>query len=317
MRFAILSDIHSNIEALASVLLALYNNNEKIDNLLITGDIVGYGPNPNECCSVVRFLQKGKPGLAGKVKEIIQTIDINDNDRKSVTEYIFSMGKKAFVIVGNHDKAIIGQPSYVSMMALAAGKATQWTTDVLKKENFKFLQSLGYKKKIRKFGIELVHSSPVYPQGWEYPKNAKVLSYGVLMAKITFAGHTHSAAAYLYKKQLEDKPPTVFIPVDQFDAKLMSTEDETSEDPEEVKEVKEVKEIEFDIAMNPDRRYYINPGSVGQPRDGIPKASYMIYDTDTTKVILKRAEYNTEAVKDKIIDAKLPRELATRVIKGA
>ncbi|MGR3317245.1 MAG: metallophosphoesterase family protein, partial [Candidatus Anammoxibacter sp.] len=191
MRFAILSDIHSNIEALASVLLALYNN-DKIDNLLITGDIVGYGPSPNECCSVVRFLQKGKPNIANEVKEVIQKIDIDNNDKKNIIEYTLSMGKKAVVIVGNHDKAAIGQPSYVSIMALAADKATQWTTNALKKENYKFLESLGYRKNLRKFGIQLVHSSPVYPQGWEYPKNAKVLSYDTLMAKITFAGHTHS-----------------------------------------------------------------------------------------------------------------------------
>ncbi|MGR3178087.1 MAG: metallophosphoesterase family protein [Candidatus Anammoxibacter sp.] len=304
MRFAILSDIHSNIEALASVLLALYNN-DKIDNLLITGDIVGYGPSPNECCSVVRFLQKGKPNIANEVKEVIQNIDIDNNDKKNIIEYTLSMGKKAVVIVGNHDKAAIGQPSYVSIMALAANKTTQWTADVLKMENFKFLQSLGYRKKLRKFGVELIHSSPVYPQGWEYPKNAGVLSYDTLGARITFAGHTHSPAAYLYKNQSEDKTPSVFIPADQFDIRLMLIERKSSERMEE-----------FDIVTSPDHKYYINPGSVGQPRDGIPKASYMIYDTDAQKVTLKKAEYNTEAVKEKIIEAKLPRELVTRIVKG-
>ena len=309
MRFAILSDIHSNIEALASVLLEL-SDNEKIDNVLITGDIVGYGPSPNECCSIVRFLQKGKSNLIGKVNEIIQNIDIDDNNRKKTIEYVLSMAKRAVVIVGNHDKASIGQPSYVSIMALAADKATQWTTNALKRENFRFLQSLGYKKNLRKFGIQLVHSSPVYPQGWEYPKNAKVLGYNALMAKITFAGHTHSAAAYLYKNEPEDAPPTVFIPANPSDNKFMSVERAPSEEEEEE------NEVEFNVVASPVHRYYINPGSVGQPRDGIPKASYMIYDTNTQKVTLKRAEYNTEAVKEKIIQAKLPRELATRVIKG-
>ncbi|MGR3319121.1 MAG: metallophosphoesterase family protein [Candidatus Anammoxibacter sp.] len=304
MRFAILSDIHSNIEALASVLLALYNN-DRIDNLLITGDIVGYGPNPNECCSVVRFLQKGKPNLVSEVKEVIQNIDIDEDDKEKIIEYILSMTKKAVVIVGNHDKAAIDQPSYVSIMALAASKATQWTADVLKKENFKYLQSLGYRKKLRKFGIELIHSSPVYPQGWEYPKNAGVLSYDALRATITFAGHTHSPAAYLYKNQSEDKTPSVFIPADQFDIRLMLIERKSSKRMEE-----------FDIVTSSGHRYYINSGSVGQPRDGIPKASYMIYDTDAKRVTLKKAEYNTEAVKEKIIEAKLPRELVTRIVKG-
>jgi diadenosine tetraphosphatase ApaH/serine/threonine PP2A family protein phosphatase len=73
---------------------------------------------------------------------------------------------------------------------------------------------------------------------------------------------------------------------------------------------------EFDVVLNSGQRYYVNPGSVGQPRDGNPKASYMIYDTDSQKISLKRSEYNTEIVKAKILKAKLPFELADRVTKG-
>lgn len=306
MKFAVLSDIHSNVEALVAVFLDLYKNNEKIDTLLITGDIVGYGPNPNECCSIAMFLQKGQEQLKSEIETIIQNLDIDADDRKSAIEYILSMRKKAFVIVGNHDKEIIGQPSYVSMMAPAANKAAKWTTSILKKENFKYLSSLKFRTKLRSFGIELVHSTPVYPRGWEYPKNAGVLSYNTLMANITFAGHTHSPASYLYyKNQNTDKPVSVLIAVDQFDNRLMMIEKSTSQRVEE-----------FDINLNSGHKYYINPGSVGQPRDGIPKASYMIYDTETQKVSLKKAEFNTEVVKEKIIKAKLPRELANRVIKG-
>ncbi|MHC4181824.1 MAG: metallophosphoesterase family protein [Planctomycetota bacterium] len=60
MRFLIISDIHSNLEALASVFLELHNNSEEIDRVLIIGDIVGYGVNPNECCAIVRFLMNGE-----------------------------------------------------------------------------------------------------------------------------------------------------------------------------------------------------------------------------------------------------------------
>jgi diadenosine tetraphosphatase ApaH/serine/threonine PP2A family protein phosphatase len=73
---------------------------------------------------------------------------------------------------------------------------------------------------------------------------------------------------------------------------------------------------EFDVALNSGQRYYVNPGSVGQPRDGTPKASYMIYDTDVHKISLKRSEYDTESVKKKILKAKLPFDLADRVVKG-
>ncbi len=307
MKFAILSDIHGNIEALASMFLDLHNNNNTIDRLLITGDIVGYGPNPNECCVIIKYLQKGHSGDRKAVETVLENIELGSDERKIITDYIFSMEKKADVVVGNHDKEVIGQPSFVGMMSASAAKAAKWTTEALEKDNFKFLYSLKYRKKLPRFNIELVHSTPVYPQGWEYPKNAGVLNYKTLRAKITFAGHTHNPAAYLYKNQAknEDVTPSIFIPVDQFDNRLLVMETSSSQRIEE-----------FDIITNRDHKYYINPGSIGQPRDGIPKASYMVYDTDTRKIALQKAEYNTEAVKEKIIKAKLPRELANRVIKG-
>ena len=72
----------------------------------------------------------------------------------------------------------------------------------------------------------------------------------------------------------------------------------------------------FDISLDLDHRYYINPGSVGQPRDGIPMASYKIYDTVAKKVYLEKAEYNREVVKKKILEARLPFDLANRILTG-
>ncbi len=305
MKFTIISDIHSNLEALASVFLDLHNNNEKIDKILIPGDIVGYGANPNECCTIVRFLKNGKTSLKNEIQKIIQEIDINDSDKKNITDYILSMGKKAIVIAGNHDKAVIGQPSLCSVMAASADKAVKFTAKVLQKENIRFLNSLWFKKRLRKFGIELVHSTPVYPRGYEYLKNAATLNYDLLHSRLTFAGHTHKPAAYLYTKQKRDIIASVLISADQYDNRLMLVERESMTRLEE-----------FDVVLNSGQRYYVNPGSVGQPRDGTPKASYMIYDTDSQKISLKRSEYNTEAVKKKILKAKLPFELADRVVKG-
>ncbi len=305
MRFVIISDIHSNLEALASVFLDLHNNNEKIDTILIPGDIVGYGANPNECCAIVRFLKNGNSILKNEIQKIIQETDINDTEQKNIIDYILSMGKKATVIAGNHDKAVIGQPSLCSSMAASADNAVKWTTKVLQKANVRFLNYLWFRKKLRKFGIELVHSTPVYPQGYEYLKNAATLNYDLLYSKLTFAGHTHRPAAYLYTSQKRDIIASVFIPADQYDNRLMLVERQSM-----------VRLEEFDVALNSGQRYYVNSGSVGQPRDGTPKASYMIYDTDVHKILLKRSGYDTEAVKKKILKAKLPFELADRVVKG-
>jgi predicted phosphodiesterase len=305
MKFLIISDIHSNLEALVSVFSDLHNNNEKIDRVLIPGDIVGYGANPNECCTIVRFLKSGKSYLKNEIQAIIQEIDINDTDKENITDYIFSLGKKANVITGNHDREVIGQPSLCSIMAASAGNAARWTTKVLHKTNARFLESLWFRKKLRGFGIELVHSTPDYPQGYLYTKNASTLKYELLYSSITFSGHTHKPAAYLYTKEKRNVSASVFIPADQFDNRLMLVERESMERIET-----------FDVSLNPGKRYYINPGSVGQPRDGTPKASYMIYDTLAKQVSLKKAAYNTDAVKKKILKAGLPFDLAERIVKG-
>jgi predicted phosphodiesterase len=305
MKFLIISDIHSNLEALVSVFSDLHNNNEKVDRILIPGDIVGYGPNPNECCTIIRFLKSGKSSLKKDIKAIIQEIDLDDADKKNITDYIFSMSKTAYVIAGNHDRQVIGQPSLCSIMAASAGNAAKWTTKVLQKANARFLESLWYKKKIRKFGIELVHSTPVYPQGYRYVKNAATLNYDILHSSITISGHTHTPSAYLYTKQKRNIAASVFIPTDQFDNRLMLIERESME-----------RQETFDVLLKPYQRYYINPGSVGQPRDGTPKASYMIYDTMAKQASLKKAAYNTEIVKKKVLKATLPFDLAERIVKG-
>ena len=305
MKFLIISDIHSNLEALVSVFSGLHSNNEKIDRILIPGDIVGYGPNPNECCTIIRFLKNGKPSLKKEIQTIIQELDLDDTDKNNIIDYIFSMSKKAYVIAGNHDMQVIGQPSLCSIMAASAGNAAKCTTKVLKKDNARFLESLWYKKKIRKYGIELVHSTPVYPQGYRYVKNAATLSYDILHSSITISGHTHMPSAYLYTKEKRDISASVFIPTDQFDNRLMLVERQSME-----------RQETFDVSLKPGQRYYINPGSVGQPRDGTPKASYMIYDTMAKQASLKKAAYNTEVVKKKVLKATLPFDLAERIVKG-
>jgi predicted phosphodiesterase len=300
-----MSDIHSNLEALVSVFSDLHNNNEKIDRILIPGDIVGYGPNPNECCAIVRYLKSGKSFLKNEIQSFIQEIDIDDTDKKNIIDYIFSMSKKAYVIAGNHDREVIGQPSLCSIMAASAGNAAKWTTKVLQKANVKFLESLWYKKKISKLGIELVHSTPVYPQGYRYVKNAATLNYDILHSSITISGHTHKPSAYLYTKEKRDISASVYIPTDQFDNRLMLIERQSME-----------RQETFDVSLKPGQRYYINAGSVGQPRDGTPKASYMIYDTVAKQASLKKAAYNTEVVKKKVLKATLPFDLAERIMKG-
>lgn len=303
MRFLVISDIHSNIEALVAVFSDLHSQNEKIDNVLVLGDIVGYGVNPNECCTIIKFLKSGKPAFKKEIQSIIKSIDIDTSDKKGIADYIISLGRKATVIAGNHDQRVIGQLNTV--MASSAGISINWTKKVIHNDNIRFLKSLSYKEKLSEFNIELVHSTSNRPQDYIYVMNSILLNYNLLNSKVTFAGHTHKPAAYLYTKHKRDVHASVFIPADKFDKNLMMAERESSERMET-----------FDVSIKPGQRYYINPGSVGQPRDGIPMASYKIYDTEANKVYMEKAEYDREVVRKKILEAGLPFDLANRILTG-
>jgi predicted phosphodiesterase len=303
MRFLIIADIHSNLEALVAIFSDLHKQNQKVDKILMLGDIVGYGVNPNECCTIIKFLKSGKSALKEEIQTIIQSIDTHTTDTENIINYIFTLGKKALVIAGNHDQRVIGELNTV--MASSAGISINWTKKVIHNENIRFLKSLSYKEKLSEFNIELVHSTSKRPQDYVYVMNSRFINYSLLYSKITFAGHTHKPAAYLYTKHERDVSASVFIPTDPFDKKLMLAERESAERLET-----------FDVSVKPGHRYYINPGSVGQPRDGIPMASYMIYDTVAKKVYLEKAEYDIEGVRKKILEAALPFDLANRIVSG-
>jgi predicted phosphodiesterase len=303
MRFLIIADIHSNLEALAAVFSELHGQNERIDQVLMLGDIVGYGVNPNECCTIIKFLKSGKPALKKEIQKIIQSIDIDAADKENIINYILSLGKKATVIAGNHDQRVIGQLNTV--MASSAGISINWTKKVIHDDNVRFLKSLSLIEKLLEFKIELVHSTSNRPHDYVYVMNSILLNYNLLHSKITFAGHTHKPAAYLYTKHKRAVHASVFVPADKFDKNLMLAERESSERLET-----------FDVSIKSGQRYYINPGSVGQPRDGIPMASYKIYDTETNKIYMEKAEYDREGVRKKILEAGLPFDLANRILTG-
>ena len=303
MRFLIIADIHSNLEALAAVFSELHGQNERIDQVLMLGDIVGYGVNPNECCTIIKFLKSGKPALKKEIQTIIQSIDIDAADKENIINYIFSLGKKATVIAGNHDQRVIGQLNTV--MASSAGISINWTKKVIHDDNVRFLKSLSLIEKLLEFKIELVHSTSNRPHDYVYVMNSILLNYNLLHSKITFAGHTHKPAAYLYTKHKRAVHASVFIPADKFDKNLMLAERESSERMET-----------FDVSIKSGQRYYINPGSVGQPRDGIPMAAYKIYETETNKIYMEKAEYDREGVRKKILEAGLPFDLANRILTG-
>jgi len=243
MKFGIISDIHSNAEAMDGVL----EHMEEVDEIICLGDIVGYGADPNYCIKRIK--------------------DLNCK-----------------CIGGNHDFGVIGKVN-INYFNYVAKAAILWTSHQLNKENIEFLLSLNKKLKIED-NVFAVHGSPQEPI-LEYilDKNSASLIFKKYNFKIYFIGHSHLAGCFSF--------------------------DENNN---------KINYMDFSnggyIEILKNKRYIINCGSVGQPRDGNSRASYGIYDTNLKKVVINRVSYPIYQTKKKIINAELPRILAERLSIG-
>ncbi len=152
MRYAIVSDVHGNLEALQVV----FERIDATDGVLCLGDIVGYGPNPNECVELIR-------------------------SRSTAT------------VLGNHDVAAIDNFG-LAYFNPAAREAMQWTQTVLTPDNAAWLNSLGYEFRMPEF--LLVHGAPVNYFEYILDKSAAARAFMLTDAPLIFVGHTHIAEYY-------------------------------------------------------------------------------------------------------------------------
>lgn len=159
MRYAIISDIHSNLEALQAVLKTI--EQENIDKIVCLGDVVGYGPDPNECIELVQ-----------------QNCEL--------------------ILTGNHDFACI-ESSELYYFNQYAAKAVEWTVAALTKENLDYLAKLPLDGKIENF--YLVHSSPFEPRSWDYILSLDDAEFNFSKFdeadQICFIGHSHHPVIYV------------------------------------------------------------------------------------------------------------------------
>ncbi|MFQ5873993.1 MAG: metallophosphoesterase family protein [Dehalococcoidia bacterium] len=244
VRAAILADIHINLEAFQAVLQDVERRGG-VDEVWCLGDVVGYGPDPQECIALLR---------------------------KGLYE----------CIAGNHDWAATGKID-TSLFNPYAEAATQWTRQQLAEEEVGFLNQLPLQ--VCKDDFTLVHGSPRDPI-WEY-----VLSEAVALASLEhfetpycLVGHSHipficqldeSSVRCVFREFPEEKP-----------VKLQG------------------------------ERLIINPGGVGQPRDGIPTSSYAIYDSSEGTICRYRVSYDIPKTQEKMRKAGLPEQLITRLSYG-
>ena len=157
MRYAILSDIHGNLEAFEAVLEDLRGTD--IQKRIFLGDIVGYGPNPEECITLLR-----------------EKFDV--------------------MIAGNHDWAAIGKTDIQAFNSVAR-KAIEWTSAQLSPEYKKFLIDLPLKKE--ESSLTFVHATPLNPQDWNYifSGNEAIRNLRALKRDLCFVGHSHIPAVFV------------------------------------------------------------------------------------------------------------------------
>ena len=188
------------------------------------------------------------------------------------------------VIGGNHDKSMVDEVD-TRWFKYSIKKSIQWTKENLSKESLTYLDSLNLREDITigNYNLILAHGSPKRSSPFQYIFNEydiKNIEPLIFNSNILFIGHTHVPSCYYNQGEGWKKNKS--------------------------------KNIE----INPSLHYVINVGSVGQPRDGNPKSSYVVFNPTNNHLEFKRVEYNIEEVKQKFNETDLPREFADRLEQG-
>jgi len=183
------------------------------------------------------------------------------------------------VLLGNHDAAASGGPE-AARFNLYARVAAEWTAKTLTRENREYLQRLPVTSSQESF--YLVHASPACPRDWEYllDRFDAEPQFHYFTEPICFIGHTHQPAVYM-----ADPAGCKSLPLSN-------------------------------VTLEPDRRYIVNVGSVGQPRDHDPRACFAVYHEAAGVVEFVRVPYDIEGAQAKIRAAQLPEVLAARLATG-
>ncbi len=241
MRVAVVSDIHSNLSALEAVLDAI--EPEAPDEVWCLGDVVGYGPRPNECCAIVE-------------------------ERADVC------------LAGNHDLAVRGTMDVDEFHGDAA-LAARLNREALTTESQAFLDRL--EPLGTAHGVALYHGSARDPV-WEY-----VLSDEAALATLALAGS-----------------PLVLVGHSHVALRISASADEVDGGLAPAGTVVELGEAQT----------LLNPGSVGQPRDGDPRAAFLLLDLAAGRAEFRRVEYDVARTQREMAEAGLPGPLAARLRLG-
>ncbi|MSU36098.1 MAG: metallophosphoesterase [Pedosphaera sp.] len=239
MRYAILADIHANLEALQVVLEDV--KQQKCTHHVCLGDVVGYGANPKECLDIIR-------------------------------------GMNIPVVKGNHDE-YVGVDQNPDGFNDAAAQAVTWTRQQLSPDDRKWLREFKYIRWVANFSI--VHATLDGPERWGYvfEKLEAAASFTYQNTPVCFFGHTHVPVAFVRDTTVRGG-------------------------------------IYSKFRVEPGKKYFVNVGSIGQPRDGNPRAAYVVHDLEEQTIEIRRLNYDIAGAQKKILAAGLPERLALRLALG-
>jgi predicted phosphodiesterase len=239
MKFAIIADIHANLDAFQVVLEDC--KKQQVTHYACLGDVVGYNANPKECLDIVRAMNMP-------------------------------------CVKGNHDEYCSSE-EHLEGFNPAAAEAVNWTRKQLTEDDRQWLRELKYTRMVTNFTI--VHATLDGPQRWGYvfDKLAAAASFTYQNTSLCFFGHTHVPVAFMKDSVVRGGTYSKF-------------------------------------KVEPGKKYFVNVGAVGQPRDNNPKAAYVVYDTLECTIELRRLEYDIAAAQKKILAAGLPERLAERLAYG-
>lgn len=246
MRLLVFSDVHANATALEAVLAACAG---RWEGAVCLGDVVGYGPDPNE--------------VVERVRSFVSAI-----------------------VRGNHDKAVSGISDLEDFNPVARA-AVEWTRSRLRPENMQYLRSLPAGP-IERDGAVLVHGAVEDEDEYVFAPNQALTGLIASPRPITFFGHTHIQGGFSY-----DGTAVGTVELSQKPGMNFSV-----------------------VSLEPKTRYLLNPGSVGQPRDGDPRAAFAIADIEKRRVEFWRTPYEISAVQDRMEEAGAPEPLVLRLAFG-
>ncbi len=239
MKYAVIADIHGNLDAFQVVLEDA--RAQKCTHYCCVGDVVGYGGYPKECLDIVRAMNMP-------------------------------------CVKGNHDEYCSSEEDLEGFNPHAA-EAVIWTRKQLTEDDRKWLRDLKYIRLVASFSM--VHATLDQPERWGYvfDKLMAAASFTYQNTGVCFFGHTHVPVAFIRDSVVRGGTYSKF-------------------------------------KVEPGRKYFVNVGSVGQPRDNNPKAAYVIYDLQEGSIEIRRLDYDIAAAQRKILEVGLPPRLAERLAFG-